>query len=128
MRLISGEALTSIPVEEIHDVRGLKQRLNQLHGLPPRFRQRLLLHGEMLEDTAKLDSPMDLDLVVLAFADVSQSEVDNLSFHAEEGIVAEVVRFERGHYTCVRFAASGSPTKKSRLILDASCCNNEDML
>ena len=95
IRVLSGEALTSIPVEEVHDVRGLKQCLNQQHGLPPRFRQRVLLHGEMLEDTANLDSPMDLDLVVLAFADVSQSDVDDLSFYAAEGIMAEVVRLDK---------------------------------
>ncbi|CAE7747451.1 CFBP1 [Symbiodinium sp. KB8] len=88
--MLSGEALTSIPVEELHDVRALKQCLNQLHGLPPRFRQRVFLRGELLEDTTKLDSPMDLDLVVLAFADVSQSDVDDLILHAEEGIMAEV--------------------------------------
>ena len=114
--MLSGEALTSIPVEELHDVRALKQCLNQLHGLPPRFRQRVFLRGELLEDTTKLDSPMDLDLVVLAFADVSQSDVDDLILHAEEGIMAEVVRFESEHYTRVRFVVSGSPNK-TRFIL-----------
>ena len=95
IRVLSGEALTSIPVEEVHDVRGLKQCLNQQHGLPSRFRQRVLLHGEILEETAKLDSPMDLDLVVLAFADVSQWEVDELSFHAAGGMMAEVARLDK---------------------------------
>ena len=28
------EAVTSIPVEEVQDVKGLKQHLNRLHGLP----------------------------------------------------------------------------------------------
>ena len=50
VRMLSGEMVTSIPVEEIHDVKSLKLRLNQLHGLPPRFRQRLLLSGVPLED------------------------------------------------------------------------------
>ena len=35
LRMLSGEAVTSIPVEEIQDVKGLKQRLTDLHGLPP---------------------------------------------------------------------------------------------
>ena len=52
-------------------MRSLKKRLTQLHGLPPRFRQRLLLDGETLEDTAKLDCPTSLELVLLTFADVS---------------------------------------------------------
>ena len=71
LRMLTGDALTSIPVEEIHDVKGLKLRLNQRHGLPPRFRQRVLFHGEILEDAMTLDSPMNLDLVLLTFADVS---------------------------------------------------------
>ena len=41
IRMMSGEELTTVPVEEVGTVRELKQRLHQLHGLPPRFRQRL---------------------------------------------------------------------------------------
>ena len=66
LRMLTGDALTSIPVEEIHDVKGLKQRLTQPpHDLPPRFRQRVFLHGESLKDTVTLDSSMDLDIVLL---------------------------------------------------------------
>ena len=65
LKMLSGEVLTRIPVDEIQDVKGLKQRLTQLHGLPPRFRQRVLFHGESLNDTVTLDSPMDLDIVLL---------------------------------------------------------------
>ena len=53
INMLSGEELAKIPVEDSHDVRSLKQRLSQLVGLPPRFRRRLLLHGETLADTAK---------------------------------------------------------------------------
>ena len=65
---MSGEEL-AIAVDEdlIPDVRALKQHLHQLHGLPPHFRQRLLLHRQCLEDTAALRSSMDLELVLLAF-------------------------------------------------------------
>ena len=65
---MSGEELT-ITLEEalVPDVRALKQHLNQLHGLPPRFRQRLLVHGQCLEDTATLPPGTELELVVLAF-------------------------------------------------------------
>ena len=51
----------------IFDVRALKQHLNQGHGLPLRFRQQLLFHGQRLEDTATLHSGMELELVKLAF-------------------------------------------------------------
>ena len=39
---LSGEELTSLPLAELSDVKALKQRLHQQHGMPPRFRQRLL--------------------------------------------------------------------------------------
>ena len=90
VRLLSGEAVTSIPVEEICDVRSLKQLLTQLHGLPPRFRQRVLAHGKDLEDSATLDSPMDLRLVLLSFTDVPQSQVDDLTAIAQQGSMTEV--------------------------------------
>ena len=63
--LLSGEAVASIPVEEICDVKDLKRRLHRLHGLPPRFRQRLLVDGKDVGDCVTLHSPMDLDLVLL---------------------------------------------------------------
>ena len=66
LKMLSGEVLTRIPVDEIQDVKGLKQRLTQPpHDLPPRFRQRVFLHGESLKDTVTLDSSMDLDIVLL---------------------------------------------------------------
>ena len=59
---LSGEELTSIPLAELSDVRALKQRLHRQHGLPPRFRQRLLQEGSTLDDDVKLDSVMDLQV------------------------------------------------------------------
>eukprot|EP00439_Symbiodinium_sp_Y106_P024403 s399_g2.t6 len=56
LRMLSGEAVPGIPVEEIQDVKALKQRLAQLHTLPPRFRQRVLFHGENLKDDVTLHS------------------------------------------------------------------------
>ena len=68
IRRVSGEELT-IALEEdlLPDVRALQRRLNQLYGLPPRFRQRLLLHDKCLEDTATLHPGMELELVLLVF-------------------------------------------------------------
>ena len=52
---MSGEKLT-ITLEDdlIPDVRAVKQHLNEVQGLPPRFRQRLLPYGQCLVDTAAL--------------------------------------------------------------------------
>ena len=46
-------------------MREVKQRLHRLHGLPPRFRQRLILQGSTLDDAEVLASSLDLELVVL---------------------------------------------------------------
>ncbi|CAE6940098.1 Kidins220, partial [Symbiodinium sp. CCMP2456] len=87
--MLSGETVTSIPVGKIDDVKGLKQHLTQLHGFPPRFRQRVFLHGELLEEAVKLDSPMTLDLVLLAFAGVSEKQVEELAAAAQQGSISE---------------------------------------
>ena len=65
VRVLSGQVVASIPVEELTDVRSLKQQLNRVHGFPTRFRQRLLLGDKPLADSTLLDSPMDLALVIL---------------------------------------------------------------
>ena len=91
--MLSGEMLTGIPaeeLEELRDVRGLKQRLKQSHGLVPRFRQRLLFDGESLAETALLHAPMDLCLVLLPFVAVSEKQVDDLASAAWRGAMAEV--------------------------------------
>ncbi|CAE7193983.1 Kidins220, partial [Symbiodinium natans] len=74
---LSGEEVASIAVGEVRDARSLKQRLSQLPGVPARFRQRLLLDGSGLEDADELDSPMDLKLVLLPFADVSGRQAED---------------------------------------------------
>ena len=43
VRMVSGQEVASVSAEEVGNVRGLKRRLHQLFGLPPRFRQRLAL-------------------------------------------------------------------------------------
>ena len=88
---MSGEGLTIVLEDLIRDVRALKQHLNQRHGLPPRFRQRLLFQGQCLEDTAILHSGMDLELAVLAFLPTpSPDEVQELLAAAGSGHVDKV--------------------------------------
>ena len=77
IRRISGEELTiALEGDLVPDVRALKQHLNQLHDLPPRFRQRLLLDGQCLEDTTTLRSAMELELDMLPF--VTQPSCDEV--------------------------------------------------
>ena len=91
IRLLSGADFASIPVAELADVRALKQRLNRLHGLPTRFRQRLLLRGCPLDDSAKVDSPMDLDLILLTHSDSSPAQADELATAAATGSTSQAV-------------------------------------
>ena len=71
-------------------MKGLKQRLTQLHGLPTRFRPRVLFNGENLKDEMTLDYPLDLELVLLTFADVSQSQMLDLEAAATQGSISQV--------------------------------------
>ncbi|CAE7357826.1 ANKRD17 [Symbiodinium sp. KB8] len=114
--MLSGETVMSMALEELEelDVRSLQPRLSQLKGVGPRFRQRLILDGRG-EETARVA----LKLVLLPFADVSQSQVDDLVAAAERGCVAEVesmlhlpqdpdLRDFSGHTALMRASAAGN--------------------
>ena len=100
IRMLSGDALTSIPLKEVQDVRCVKLHLHRLHGCPSRFRQRLLLHGERLADAVKLESTMELDLVLLTFVESSQEQVDALVTAARLGSLVEVGKSETAYVVC----------------------------
>ena len=93
VRMLSGEAVASIPSEEledVNDVRSLKQRLHRHHGLPPRFRQRLFHCGRPLDDMDKLGSPMDVELVLLTPAIASHTYAEpELVAAARNGLASE---------------------------------------
>ena len=88
IRMLSGEE-AHMPVEEVSCVREVKRRLHQLHGLPPRFRQRLILQGTNLDDAYELDSPLELDLLLQPFSDTSRTRVNELVAAARNGLVDE---------------------------------------
>ena len=72
----SGNKLTSFPVEElanVSDVKHLKRRLSKVCGAS-RFRQRLLRDGTILQDSAIVIEPQDLQLVLLSFCRSSDSD------------------------------------------------------
>ncbi|CAE7614757.1 kidins220b [Symbiodinium sp. CCMP2592] len=109
--LLSGKDVASLPLEELSDVKALKQRLYEQHGLPPRFRQRFLHEENTLEDAVTLasvmesqaghgdatlseavnpDAVMDLRVLILEFSDVSHGQRIQLTDAARAGIVDEV--------------------------------------
>ena len=87
IRKVSGEELTTALDEDlVPDARALKRRLNQLYCLPPRFQQRLILHGKCLKDNATLHPGMELELVMLAFIpNPSPDEVKEFTAAAHAG-------------------------------------------
>ena len=100
IRRVSGEELTiTLEEDSAPNVRALKQHLNERHGLPPRFRQRLLLQGKCLEDTATLQLGMELELVVLAFIpNPSPDEVQEFTAAAGSGNFDEVRTFSEAQF------------------------------
>ena len=88
---LSGEQVAAVPGEELRNVKALKQRLHQRHGMPPRFRQRLLLNGTeaTLDDHAKLHASMVLQILRLPFRSASYADVVELNFAAARRDPAE---------------------------------------
>ena len=82
---ISGEEMAAIPVEELSDVRSLKQQLQMTHGLPSRFRLKLLHASLELDDDLELDSPIDVNLVVLPLVAFDPEKADELVQAVSEG-------------------------------------------
>ena len=68
-------------------MRSLKRQLHKLHGFPPRFRQRILHLDNCLDDDVELDSPMDVELVLLMYASPSETQVSDMLSAAEVGHV-----------------------------------------
>ncbi|CAE7447332.1 unnamed protein product [Symbiodinium natans] len=85
----SGEELVSTSAEEVGSVRELKLRVRALCGLP-RFRQRLLHEGVVLEDDTRLESRMDIQLVLLNFCEATEEEEDELTAAVKSHDVASV--------------------------------------
>ena len=83
IRMLSA-AEVAMPVEEVRTVKEVKQRLHQLHGLPPRFRQRLLLQDRILDDAEDCHSPLSLDLVLQPLV-AAETQVDELISAAGAG-------------------------------------------
>ena len=75
--LPSGQMLAEFPVDRLEDVKCLKRELQRTCAVP-RFRQRLMIGGAIMEDDIRLVSPMDLQLVLLPFISASGEQRDEL--------------------------------------------------
>ncbi|CAE7305917.1 ANKRD50 [Symbiodinium natans] len=137
--LLSGQHLTSLPLAELSDVKALKQRLHQEHGLPPRFRQRLLQDGHPLDDAVKLlarletdETAMDLQILIVAFSEVSEEQRQELNNAAWFGNAAKVEALlqlpmdpdpdaarDAGGRTPLMRASQGGTAKVAQLLLEA---------
>ena len=70
---VSGEQLAAFGAEEVTDVRELKDVLRSRYGFPP-FIQQLLHKGKSLEDSAKLESPSDIQLLLAVSTPAQQTQ------------------------------------------------------
>ena len=89
---LSGEQLASVPTEELTDGKALKRHLQVQCGLS-RFRQELLHNGTVLNDETSLQSPLDLQLVLLPFSSTSQPQADKFAAAAASGHDLQVEQF-----------------------------------
>ena len=94
---MNNSEVASVPAGEVTTVRALKLVLNKQHGFPPRFRQRLFLRGDLLEDAFELATSMDmvLEFLVLDFANVSSQQVEELIRAAEFAELSEVGKAQK---------------------------------
>ena len=58
--------------------------------MPTRFRQRLFLGGNSLDDSVKLDSATELELVLLTYTAASQMQANKLVTYSLSGLMSEV--------------------------------------
>ncbi|CAE7547529.1 Fem1aa [Symbiodinium natans] len=85
VRRVSGEKVAEFPADQLSTVLVLKQRLQQICGLP-RFRLRLLRGDAALFDANELAPGMHLTLVVLPLAEVSEARKRELHDAAAMGL------------------------------------------
>ena len=132
---MSGQELPAVSMEGISDVRDLKASLRSLHGFPLCMQQ-LLHNGNGLDDSTKLDAPIDLQLVLLTLSAAAQqcdavNELCKSCFGGHLNIVRLLL--EAGADTNVRdreartpliLAARNGHVEIARLLLDAGADKN----
>ena len=79
-----------MPLQDLSDVRAVKEQLHPLHGMPTRFRQRLFHCGNPVDDATPLDAAMELGLVLLSYHACSETKAEELATASANGSVSEV--------------------------------------
>ena len=139
VRLVSGHEIAAFPVDELKDwedqsVRALKRKLSSRCGLP-RFRQRLLTpDGTVLPESTSLDGSVELQLVLLDFAETSIDQALELQSAARRNRIPKVEDLLQrpqdpdqtdGLRTPLVNAAFHGNTEVLRLLLEASADSNK---
>eukprot|EP00439_Symbiodinium_sp_Y106_P062592 s35_g9.t1 len=75
---LEANAFEAMVAQHGNSARGLKRHLQGLVGIP-RFRQRLLQEARVVEDTEQLALPMSLQLVILPFVQLQDSECNDVA-------------------------------------------------
>ena len=124
---ISGEEVTAARLRDVTNVKALKQHLQKLCGVS-RFRQKLLFDGECLDDKTKLDSAIDIQLVLQPFCS-SPKQVNQLVEASSAGRLDKVEEMlqhpvdpnsSRRSYTPLRSACFRGQVEVARLLLEAT--------
>ena len=133
---VSGEEVSAVPVESLTTVRALKQHLQGACGVP-RFRQRLLHNGAGLEDASELQSPLDLQLVLLGWLEPSGAIMDAVETddmyaleeclqRPEDPDQSDVDGFDRPILQACRYSSwHATAVDMVRLLLEAGSCANK---
>ena len=135
----SGHELPPYAVDGLCDVKALKQDL-QLHCGQPRFRQRLLHAGAVLDDGTSLDAPMHLQMVLLPLISASDDQRNELidAVHADlPSRVEEILQRPQdpdltgtsehsGSQVPLCIAASQGFVETARLLLEAGANKDQE--
>ncbi|CAE7615646.1 CTTNBP2 [Symbiodinium sp. CCMP2592] len=135
--MLSGEEVASFSVEELSEVKAIKQELYRNHHQPVRFRQKLFLCGnpdDPLDDSVLLDSPMELQLVLLPYSGTSETEAEALRSASACGSLCEVEAMlqlpqhpdiaDRDGFTSLMKAAQNGHEEVVRLLLEAGAAQD----
>ncbi|CAE7242983.1 secG [Symbiodinium microadriaticum] len=129
----SGESAATIPSELVSDARSLKKQLQKLCGVP-RFRQRLLQEGRVLEGAARVSSGVDVQLVVLPFTSEWVDRADAVGYESLETVERQLqypcdpnMRDDDG-IPCLHYAARRGDVDIVLLLLEAEAdLDKEDL-
>lgn len=126
----SGQEVATIPVNRLVNVRGLKQHLRLLLGVP-RFKQRILYQGSVLEDETRFYADLDIEvvLIVVPFCGPSQKQRHQFLRAAIDGNFSKVeAMLHRPHDpdlaaengdTALLLASHAGHVEVARLLLEA---------